>query len=85
MFDVGKRHRVPGDLQNGLSVRVPHASAVCRLFGPVAADRHAAPAPGWASGRIEEEQRTRRTLTALDQPEIRFADEIGHSSRNRQQ
>src|SRR4029450_3032926 len=57
------------------SFRAP-SGPVRRRLGPVAADRHAAPAPGVGLGAIEEYQRAGRTPARPDQPKILIADQV---------
>src|SRR4051794_12437500 len=52
------------------------ASGPVRRLGPIAADRHAAPAPGVALRAIEEQQRAGRARARPDQPEILMADQV---------
>ena len=58
-----------------LSFRTP-PGPVCRRLRPVAADRHAAPAPGVGLRAVEEHQRAGRALARPDQPEILIADQV---------
>ena len=51
------------------------ALAVGGLFGTVAEDRHAAPAPGMATGVVGEQQRAGRALAGFHMGEIFRADE----------
>src|SRR5262245_39312290 len=65
---IGRLNREPPP-----SFRAP-SGPVRRRLGPIAADRHAAPAPGVGLRAIEEQQRAGRARARPDQPEILMAD-----------
>jgi hypothetical protein len=56
-----------------------------RLFGAVAAHRHAAPSARMTSGMIGEQQRACRSLARFDVGEIFLADEFRQRFPDRQQ
>src|SRR5690348_8124174 len=55
------------------------------LFGPIPTHRHTAPAARVAMRPVQEQQRTRRTLTRLDVYEVLVAHQLPDGPRNRNQ
>ena len=63
----------------------PYAVAMGCLLGPVAADRHAAPASGVTARVVDEKERASGALAGLHVREILAADESGQCLPDRQQ
>jgi len=61
------------------------ARPICGDLRAVAANGHAAPAPGVAAGFVQEEQTAYVAFARLDIGEILLGDEPGHRFRNRDQ